>query len=126
VEQCDHRLDAVGQQLIDKIDVVLQTFVVDRVVAATERNDTRPRNTEAVCLGPERFQESYIFLVDMVGVASDIAARTVRDLARDPAEGIPDGFTTTILLSSTFDLVTVLKSAQPSITSIVSFRLTLQ
>jgi D-ribose pyranose/furanose isomerase RbsD len=74
VEQCDHRLDTVGQQLIDQIDVVLQAFVVDRVVAATEWNDTRPRNTEAVCLSSERLQESYVFLVNVVGVASDITA----------------------------------------------------
>jgi len=62
----------------------------------------------------------------MVGIAGDIAARTVCDLARDAAESIPDGITTAILLSSTFDLVAVLLSVQPSIISIVSFRLTLQ
>jgi hypothetical protein len=126
VEECDHRLNAVGQQFIDQIDIVSQTLVVNRVVAATERNDTRPGYTEAVCLGSKRLQESYVFLVDMVRVASDIAARAVRDLARDSAESIPDGITTTVLLSSTLDLVAVLLSVQPSITSIVSFRLTLQ
>lgn len=62
----------------------------------------------------------------MVGIASDIAARTVRNLARNPAESIPDGITAAILLSSTFDLVTVLLSVQLIITTIVFFRLTLQ
>jgi hypothetical protein len=126
MEKSDHGLYTVGQQLIDQIDVVLQALVIDRIVTATEWNHSRPRNTESVCLGSERFQKSYIGLVDVVRVASNLAARTVCDFARNSAEGIPNGVSTTVLLSSAFDLVAVLRSARSGTTSIELLYLTLR
>lgn len=42
VEQRDHRLDARLNKIVCELDIMLEALLVDRVIASTERNDTRP------------------------------------------------------------------------------------
>lgn len=42
MEQCDHWGNPCCDQIIDKLGIELQAFLVDRVVATTERNDAGP------------------------------------------------------------------------------------
>jgi hypothetical protein len=42
VEEGDHRGDSCIKEVVHELDIVLQTLFVDGIVAATERDDTRP------------------------------------------------------------------------------------
>lgn len=42
VEEGDQGSDSRSQEVIDELDVVLKPFFVDRVIAASERDDTGP------------------------------------------------------------------------------------
>ena len=48
MKQRYHRLDACGTEIVDQVDVVLQTFFVYGVVASAERYDAGPRERKAV------------------------------------------------------------------------------
>lgn len=48
VEQRNHRLDACLDKIVHKLDVMLETFLVDRIIASTERDDAGPREREAI------------------------------------------------------------------------------
>jgi hypothetical protein len=105
VEERDHGLDVVGQQLVDEVDVVLQALVVDGVITTAERNHARPGHAKAVCFRSEGFEQGDVGFVDVVGVAGHFAAGAVGDFARDLAELVPDGVAAAVFVSGAFDLV---------------------
>jgi hypothetical protein len=50
VVESDERSDTGSKETVDEIRVELDPKRVDRVIAAAQRNDTRPREREAVRL----------------------------------------------------------------------------
>lgn len=105
MEQRDHGLDAVRQTFVHEVDVVLQTGLVDGVVAAAQRDDAAPGNAEAVGFGAQRLHERHVVFVAVVGVAGDVAVGAVGNFARDAAEGVPDAVGAAIFVGCAFDLV---------------------
>jgi hypothetical protein len=105
VEESDHGGDAGIEEVVDELDVVVQTLLVDGVVAATEGNNARPGDGEAVGLCAGLLQELNILRNAVVGVASDITRAAASDLAWDLAEGVPDGWPTAVSIRSTLNLV---------------------
>jgi len=86
---------------------MLQALLVDGVVAAAERNDTRPGEGEAVGLGFCLFQQCNVLGRTMIRITGDIARAAVCNLPRDAAEAVPNGVGSTILVGGTLDLVAV-------------------
>lgn len=96
--------NAVGEQAVDKLAVVLDALRVDGVVATAEGDDTSPSNREAVCLDAVLPQEGDVLLPAGVRVGCDIAVAAVESLAGGPAEVVPDGFSATVDVCRAFDL----------------------
>jgi len=107
VKQRYHRFDGCGAEVVDQLDVVLQTLLVHRVVASAEGDDTGPREGKAVGFCADFFQKSNILVSAVVGIAGHIARLATSNLAWDAAEGVPDGVGAAILMRRAFDLVAV-------------------
>lgn len=105
VEERDHGGDAGIEEVVDELDVVIQTLLVDGVVAATERDNARPGDGKAVSLGAGLLQELNVLRNAVVGVAGDITRAAASDLAWDLAERVPDGWPTAVSIRSTLNLV---------------------
>ena len=105
MEERDEGSDASREEVVHELDVMVDTLLVDGVVAATDRDDPGPRDGEAVCCGAEGLEERDIFLGPVVRVAGYGARTPVGNLAGDGTEGVPDGRAAAISFSSTFDLV---------------------
>lgn len=105
VKERNHRLDVVREEFVYEVNVVLQTFLVDWVIAATEWDHAGPGDTEPVRLCSKRLQQRNVGFVLMVRVASSHPARAVRDLSWDAAERVPDRVASTIHVHGAFDLV---------------------
>jgi hypothetical protein len=83
------------------------TLLVDWVLATSQGNDTRPRDGETVALGSSGLQELNILMSSVVGVAGDRAGASVGNFTWNSSEGIPDGRSTTVLCSSSLNLVAI-------------------
>lgn len=105
VEERDHGLDAGGEQVVDELDVEVETGLVDWVVAAAKRDHTRPRDGEAVGLRAGLLEKVDILGRAVVGVAGHVAGAAAGDLAGDLAEGVPDGGAAAIGLRGALNLV---------------------
>jgi hypothetical protein len=105
VEQRDEGGDAGLQEVVNELDVVVDALLVDWVIAAAKRNDSGPRQGEAVGVGADGLQELDILFCSVVRIASNSTRASIGNLAGNGAEIIPNGRATTILLGSTFDLV---------------------
>lgn len=73
VEERYKRLDACSTEVVDKLDIMLHALFVYGVVAAAERDDTRPREREAIRLGARLLQELNVLRGAMVRVARHVA-----------------------------------------------------
>lgn len=104
MQQCDKRLDASFEQVVDKLDIVINAFLVDRVVTATEGDNSSPRQGEAVGLCAQALQKSNIFSRPVIRVACDCSITPVGDFALYLTELIPNGRTTSVLIGGTLDL----------------------
>jgi hypothetical protein len=89
VEERDHRRDPVSEEVVDELDVEVEAGLVDRVVAASQRDDAGPRDGEAVALGAGLLQQLNVLVCAVVRVAGDITAVAAGNLARDLAECVP-------------------------------------
>ena len=67
--QADHRLDAAGDQIVDKTVVKRDAFVVERAVAL--RADAAPGDLEAVAVHAQILHQVEIFPVAVIGVGRD-------------------------------------------------------
>lgn len=105
VEERDHGSDARVEEVVDELDVVVQSLLVDGVVAATEWDHARPGDGEAVGLCAGLLQELDVLRNAVVRVAGHITRAAASDLAWDLAEGVPDGGATAISIWSTLNLV---------------------
>jgi hypothetical protein len=83
----------------------LQTFFVDRVISASKRDYTRPRDAEPICLGTELLEKSYVFFVAVEGVACNVSVGPVGDFTWLAAELIPDTRSTSAFFSTALNLV---------------------
>jgi hypothetical protein len=106
MKQRYHGLDACGTEIVDQLDVVLQTFIVDGVVAAAERYDAGPREGKAVRFCANILQEGNVLVSAVVGIACNFSGFSACYLARDAAERVPNGIGTAIFMRRAFDLVT--------------------
>ena len=68
---------------------MIDAILVDRVVAAAKRDDSRPGNTKSVGLCPKFLQESDIFCSTVVRVARNSAISAVANPARSGCELVP-------------------------------------
>lgn len=107
VGQGDVGDDALGEQVIAELGVVVEAGLVDGVVAAALGDDARPGQGEAVGLGAELLEQGHVLGRAVVRVAGRLARAAVGDLAGDLGEGIPDTRAATILFDGSLDLVTV-------------------
>jgi len=105
VVEGDEGSDAGLEEVVDELDIVVNTLLVDGIVAATEGDDSGPREGEAVASDAQRLEEIDILLGTVIRVASYGAGAAIGDLAGNLAEGIPDGRATAISLGRAFDLV---------------------
>jgi hypothetical protein len=108
VKQGDEGGDAGVEQIIDELDIVVDSLLVDRVIAAAEGNDARPRDGKAVGSGTEVLEKGDILIRAVVRVAGYRAGAAVGDLAGNGAESVPDGRSTATLVGGALDLIAVL------------------
>ena len=99
----DHRLDAVLEQLVDQPVVVRQPLGVGAALAAGL--DPRPRDREAVAVGPELAHQRDVLGVAVVVVARLGARRPVDDRARLGGERVPDARALAVAAGRALDLV---------------------
>lgn len=95
------------KQIIYELLVKSYASRVNRVVAASQRDDPTPRNGEAVGFRPGEFQKGDVFGGAVVRVAGYGSRGTVCNFPGARAEGIPDGWTTTVGGGGAFNLVAV-------------------
>ena len=77
----DSRDDIISQQLVDEVVVVVDTRLV--LLPNPAGQDSGPPDGEPVAVEAHSFQELHILLVFVVGVAGNISARAVLDIARN-------------------------------------------
>jgi hypothetical protein len=106
VEQGDEGRDARVGEVIDELDVVVDTRLVNGVVPAAEGDDSAPREGESVGGGAELLEEGDVLAGAVVRVAGYGAGAAVGDLAGDGAECVPDGGAAAVFFTGAFDLVT--------------------
>ena len=97
--------DAPSEQGINESVVEGDAVLVDRVVAATLRDDPRPRQGESVRLGAVAREKIKVLLVPMVMIAGYVAVGAVGPRGLEMAEGVPDGFPPTVFGDGTLYLV---------------------
>ncbi|KAI9166743.1 Solute carrier RCH1 [Paramyrothecium foliicola] len=107
VQQSDERGDAGLEQVINELDVVVKTSLVDWVVAATLGNNSSPRKGEAVGLGADVLQKGNVFAGTVVRVTGRNTRAAVSNLVGPFAESVPDARATTILVNGTLNLIAV-------------------
>lgn len=90
MEQCDHRRDSGSEQIIDELDIELEALLVDRVISATNWDDSRPGDGKSVGFRSRELKEFDIFGGAIVGVAGYVARAAIGDFARNFAERIPN------------------------------------
>lgn len=95
------------KQIIYELLVESYAGRVDRVVAASQRDDPTPRNGEAVGFRPGEFQKGDVLGGAVVRVAGYGSRGTVCNFPGARAEGVPNGGTTTVGGWGAFNLVTV-------------------
>lgn len=106
VEEGDERGNASVEEVVDKLAVVIDTCLVNGVVSATERDDSRPADGETVGLGANRLEKSDILSSAVVRVAGGDTRAAVSNLAGLVTEHVPVGNTTAILVNGALNLVT--------------------
>lgn len=105
VEEGDKRHDTGSQEIIRKFHVVLETGLVDGIIASSQRNDTRPGEGKAVGLCPGLLQEFNVLGGAMVRVASHVTRAAVCNLAGNLAKRVPYRRASTVCCGAAFDLV---------------------
>lgn len=105
VEEGDKGGNTSLEQVIDKLDIVVDALLVDGVVATTNGDDARPGDGEAVGGGAERLEEVNVLLGAVVRVAGDGTRAAIGDLTGDVAESIPDRGATAVGVDSTLNLI---------------------
>jgi hypothetical protein len=115
VVQSDERCDSSCEKVINELDIVVDTSLVDGVVTATQRDDSGPGDGEAVGLSTERLQQLDILSCSVVRITGNCSRGIISDLARNCTERIPDRGSTAILFRGTLNLVSrtdMLRSAK--------------
>jgi hypothetical protein len=73
MEKRDHRDNPLSEKVIHEFHIEVETGLVDRVVAASEGDDSRPGDGEAVGFCASFFEERNVFAGAVVGVACYIS-----------------------------------------------------
>jgi hypothetical protein len=97
------RLDAVGQQFVKKPVIEIEALRIGR--ACSLRKNARPRDREAIGLGPQRLHQLDIVLVPVKVVVSDVAGAAIGNFAWRVREAIPDRRAATVFANGAFDLI---------------------
>lgn len=96
--------DASFEELVDHIRVELDAFGVHRVVSATQGDDTRPSDREAVRLDAILLEKSNIFPPQTIRVGRDVAVFAVQSLSWSPREIVPNGLASAVNVYRPLDL----------------------
>lgn len=107
VEQRDEGRDARLEQVVDKLGIVVDSQLVDGVVAAALGDDSGPGDGEAVGLCSKRLEQGNVLGGAVVRVAGRDAGRSIGNLAGDGAKGVPDAGASAVLVDGAFNLVAV-------------------
>ena len=107
MEERYHWLDACRAQVFGELDIVVDTLLVDGVVASAERDDAGPRKREAVGSGTKLLQQCNVFICAVVRVAGHIAGLTTCNLAWDAAKSVPNRVSAAVLCGSTLNLIAI-------------------
>ena len=94
---------AICKQLIDDAAVKIDSLRIR--VSAAIRKDPRPRNRESIAAQPQALHQRDVLLVPVVVVDRYIAGISTSHSSGQMAECIPDGWTATILVNSSLNLV---------------------
>jgi hypothetical protein len=73
VEECDQRSDAGGEKVIDELDIVVETLLVDGVIPTAKRDHTGPRDGEAIGHGTSLLQQLDVLGMSVVRVTGNVA-----------------------------------------------------
>ena len=103
VVESDVGVDPVREELVDQPVVVVEAGGVH--ATPTLREDSRPRDREAVCVEAELAHQPDVLAVAVVRVARDATVVSVHDRARLRREAVPDALAATVLRRRTLDLV---------------------
>src|SRR4051794_40447467 len=101
--KCGERLYAVGAQFIYEPIIEIQALRVRRSRAL--REDSGPRDGEAIGLDPQRLHQLHVLFVTMIVIVGYVASRVIHDLAGSVREGVPDGRATPVFINRALDLI---------------------
>ena len=107
------RCDAVLEKRVGQTAVMIETLLVHR--AATDRQNARPGDTEAVVLHAEIGHQLRILGIAMVLLAGPVAVVIIPHLPRRVAERVPNARAFAVLIGSAFDLIRGSRSTPPEI-----------
>ncbi len=82
--------DPVLQQLVNESRIEFDTLGVDGVIAASQRDDSRPGDGESVRLYPVVFQKLDVLEPALVRIRRDITVPAVKCLAWCATKVVPD------------------------------------
>ena len=97
------RLNAVGQQLVDKAVVEIEAFWIR--CAGSFREDARPCDRESIGLCAERLHQLDVFLVQMIMVGRGISVAVIGDRSGRVREAVPDRRTAAAFVYGSLDLI---------------------
>lgn len=88
--QRQNRLNPCCDQIVDEIDVVLNTNLIHRIIPATKRDYTGPGDAETVGSGAKGFEKGYVFAGATIRITRNGAVGAIGYLAGFGSERIPD------------------------------------
>src|SRR5690554_4992617 len=97
------RRDVVLEKRVDELGVEPNAFLIGSAVP--RRQNSRPRNGEAVGIDTHPGQQLDVFAKPVVVVAGNVARIAILHLAGNVAEGIPDRMPLSTFKPSTLDLI---------------------
>ena len=113
VVECDEWDDVVLQALVDQVVVKLESFFVH--FACAVREDTRPRDGEAIGFESHLCHKCDIFFITVVMVDGDVAVRIFKRFSRNFREDVPVRESFPVLVPCAFDLVRSRRCAEQEI-----------
>jgi len=96
--------DSVGEELVDKVGVELDSLGVYGIVTTAQWDDAGPRDGEPVSLHAILVQQGDVILPTLVRIGGDVSILAIESLARRPGKVVPDRFATAVDVSRALNL----------------------
>ncbi len=97
------RFDTRFEQCVDQMLVKREASFVDRTRAI--RNDARPRDREAIGFQADLLHDIHVVAIAVIMVAGDVSSMIAEDGSWLPAHHIPNAGTFSIVVTSSFYLI---------------------